>query len=130
MKIYQLVIVGLLAIGLGGCPKQLPSLNLSTNVTYNTVEGVQAAYGTALSTMRTYKSLPLCRTGTKATLLNPCAQRSIIEKLQAADLRASGAIREMVSFINRYPTVDATNVISAASTAVQSLESVINQNGV
>lgn len=137
----RILAIGLLALSLGGCvngkilgvfpaPTSAPSLNLNSSVALNTVQGVQALYGTALSGERAYKSLPLCKTGTTATLLNPCARRSIIVRLQDADLKAASAIRSMVNFVNTYPTVDATNVISAAATAVTNLQSILDQNGV
>ena len=117
-------------VALGGCAGKLPSLDLSTNVTLNTVQGVQASYGIALSAERTYKSLPLCLTGTKATVLNPCAQRSVVERLQEADRKAVSAIRDMVQFVQKYPQVDATNAIQAAATAITNLQNIISQNGV
>lgn len=124
------LIVLAFALALSACANKLPTLNLNSTVSLNTVEGVQAAYGTALSAERTYKSLPLCNTGTVATLLNPCAQRSIVVRLQGADLKAASAVRSMVNFINTYPTVDASNVIAAAGDAVTSLQSILNSNGV
>jgi hypothetical protein len=126
----KLLIAAVMALALAGCAGKMPSLNLSTDVTLNTVQGVQASYGIALSAERTYKSLPLCLTGTKATVLNPCAQRSVVERLQAADRKAVAAIRDMVQFVQKYPQVDATNAIQAAATAVTNLQNIISQNGV
>jgi hypothetical protein len=90
----------------------------------------QSAYGIALSGERAYKALPLCLTGTTATVLNPCAQRSVIVRLQAADRQAISAIRQANTFIKTYPTVDASNVIAAASTAVGSLRNILSSAGV
>jgi len=115
---------------LGGCAKTLPSINLSNTVTLNTMASIEASYGIALSGERAYKSLPLCKTGTTATVTNPCAKRSIIITLQAADRKAIAAIDRANTFIKTYPTVDATNVLSAASTAVGDLKSLLATNGV
>ena len=118
----KLVLV--LALILGGCATS-PSVSLNTAVTLNSMEGVIAAYGTALSAERAYKSLPLCLTGTRATITNPCAQRSIIVRLQAADLTANRAINRANTYIKTYPTLNASNVISAAVAAVQALQSIL-----
>lgn len=119
------------AVLVASCSKgELPHLDLSNTVTLNTEEGVMSAYGLALSAERAYKALPLCRTGTKATITAPCAQRSVVVRLQQADLRAISAIQRMNAFIKAYPSVDATNVIGAASTAVGDLRAILNANGV
>lgn len=119
--------LGLLLV-LGACAS--PRVNLSGTVTLNTLYGAQSAYGVALSGMRAYKALPLCRTGTTATVLNPCARRSIVVRLQAADRKAIAALRDARTFITRYPTLDASNVIAAAVTAVQSVRDLLNSEGI
>ena len=124
--------IALLCVGLAGCGggKLLPKLDLNTSVTLNTMLGMESAYGIALSGERAYKALPLCLTGTKATVTNPCAQRSVIVRLQAADRKAISAIQQANAFIKAYPTVDASNVISAARTAVSALQGILSTSGV
>jgi hypothetical protein len=124
----KLFAIALVAIGLAGCAT--PSVKLNTAVGLNTMLGVESAYGIALSGERAYKALPLCLTGTRATVTNPCAQRSVIVRLQAADRQAISAIRNANTFIKTYPTVDASNVIAAASSAVGTLQSILSANGV
>ncbi len=121
----KLIIIAALALSLAGCAS-LPTVRVQNAVTLNTMLGVEGAYGSALTAARTYKALPLCLTGTRATPTNPCAQRSIVARLQAADRRAVAAIHQANSFIKNYPTVDASNVISAASAAVTSMQSVLS----
>lgn len=124
----RIIALGVLALALAGCAH--PSLNLNNAVTLNTMLSVESAYGIALSGERAYKALPLCATGTVATVTNPCAKRSVIVRLQAADLKVISAIDQANTFIKNYPTVDASNVIGAASSAVSSLQSILSQNGV
>lgn len=113
----------ILALTLAGCAGTLPSLNLNTTVSRNTMLGVESAYGIALSGERTYKQL--CRT---KAITSSC--RTVVAQLQAADMRAISAIRSAVAFIKTYPTVDATNAISAASAAVGQLQTILNSTGV
>jgi hypothetical protein len=128
-KLFVITVLAL-AVGLGGCAKTLPSLDLTSSVTLNTMQSIEASYGIALSGERAYKALPLCRTGTVATVTEPCAQRSLVVRLQAADRKALSAIQQANAFIKKYPTVDATNVISAAATAVGALKNLLSSNGV
>lgn len=126
----KLLIAGALAasVALGGCASQ--GLQLNSQVSLNTLDGVVGVYGTALSAERAYKALPLCKTGTKFSAANPCAQRSIVVRLQNADAVAIAAITRANAFVKAYPTVDATNVISAAASAVSALQAVLNATGV
>lgn len=114
-----------LAVSVGGCASNLPSLDLNTTVTRNTLYSVEASYGLAVSGERAYKALPLCKTGTSINFTNLCAKRSTIVKLQAADRVAISAISNANAYIKAYPTLDATNVISAAQQAVGSLQQVV-----
>lgn len=124
----RIVLAITLALSLGACAH--PSLNLNNSVTLNTMLSVESAYGVALSGERAYKALPLCKTGMTATVTDPCARRSVIVRLQAADLKVISAISKANTFIKNYPTVDASNVIGAASSAVSSLQSILSENGV
>jgi hypothetical protein len=117
----RLFLVAALGLTLGGCAA-LPSVNLSSAVAMNTVYGVENAYGVAIAAANTYKSLPLCQTGTVISFTNPCAKRSLIVRLQASAARARTAVNNMVAFQKAYPTVDVTNVLSAAQAAVQHLQ--------
>lgn len=124
-KLFAVLLVGL---SLAGCASS--SLKLNSAMGLNTILGVEGAYGIALSGERAYKALPLCLTGTKATPLSPCAQRSIIVRLQAADMKAISAIKNANAFIKAYPTVDASNVIGAASAAVSAIQNILSTSGV
>jgi hypothetical protein len=48
---------------LAGCQTVLPSLNLDTSVTLNTIYGIENAYGVAVNAANAYRALPLCKTG-------------------------------------------------------------------
>jgi hypothetical protein len=125
----KIILAAIIGLSLAGC-SNMPKLDLSNSVTLNTMLSVESAYGVALSGERAYKALPLCRTGVPVTVTNPCAKRSVIVNLQAADRKVISAIRQANTFIKTYPTVDASNLISAASAAVSSLQSILAQNGV
>jgi hypothetical protein len=125
----KFLILAAVGLSLGGCATG-PKLNLNSSVSLNTMQSIEATYGIALSGERAYKALPLCKTGTVATVTSPCAQRSVVGRLQAADRTAISAIQQANAFIKTYPTVDATNVISAAATAVGNLKNLLANTGV
>ncbi len=106
---------------LPGCPG--PSLNISNEVTLNTVLGIESAYGIALAGERTYKKLCI----THAVAVN-C--RATVTSMQMADRRAIQSMRDAVAFIKTYPTVDASNVLSAARNAVIDLQNIVSATGV
>jgi hypothetical protein len=120
----RLLIVPVLALSLAGCAA-LPTLNLSGTVSMNTLLGVEASYGSLLTAERAYKALPLCKTGTSPGVSNVCAKRSVIVRLQLADRNAVGAIKAAVAFVEQYPTVNASNIIGAAQSAVATLSSIL-----
>jgi hypothetical protein len=125
----RLFLVVTLALGLAGCAA-MPSLQIGTAVTFNTLEGVEAAYGVALNFERQYKALPLCKTGTLPSTSNICARRSIIVRLQAADRQAIVAIAAAANFVRRYPNVDPSNVIGAASSAVAVIQTILSNEAI
>jgi hypothetical protein len=106
-------------LALAGCQTTaLPSLNLNTAVALNTVYGIENAYGVAVNAANAYKTLPLCRTGTAPSAANICAKRSVIERLQAAMRTARLAVNNLVALQKAYPSVDITNALSAAQSAL------------
>lgn len=117
----KLVLV--LSLLLAGCAGTLPSLNLNTTVSRNTLLGIESAYGIALSGERTYKNL--CKS---KAITGSC--KTIVVQLQAADKKAIQAIRDAVRFMEAYPTVDSSNVLQAAQNAVAQLQSILSTNGV
>ena len=122
----RLIAIVAVASFLGGCSiAALPSLDVNTSVSRNTLYGVEGSYGIALSGERAYKALPLCKTGTTTSFTNLCAKRSTIVRLQSADRVAISAIKNANAYIKTYPTLDATNVLSAAQSAVSSLQQVV-----
>jgi hypothetical protein len=106
-------------LALAGCQTTaLPSLNLNTAVALNTVYGIENAYGVAVNAANAYKALPLCRTGTVPSAANICAKRSVIQRLQAAMRTARLAVNNLVALQKAYPSVDITNALSAAQSAL------------
>lgn len=123
------VVLAMLLAGslLAGCAT---SADLNTSASRKTLYGLTNSYGVLLTAAETYKDLPLCKTGTTTSLTNICSRRSIVDRLQAADYRAITALQNANTFISRFPTLDATNIIAAAVTAMADYQSVMNETGV
>lgn len=119
----KMLLAGACMLVLTGCAGKLPSLDLNTTISRNTLLSAESAYGVALSGARTYKAL--CQS--KAV---PPSCHDVVARLQAADARVIAAIRNAVAFVRAYPTVDATNVVQAAIAAVGNFQSIVNSTGV
>lgn len=125
----MMIAVGLSMTVLAACDNplnKLPTLNIQSQVALNTEYGIIAGYGIAVQAMNTYKNLPLCLTGTKPSITNICAKRSIIVTLQKDDRIANAAINNMSAFIKNNPTISPSTYIAAARNAVLSIQNVIN----
>lgn len=119
-------VVAALAAGglaLAGCQTvELPSLNLNTAVSLNTIYGIENAYGVAVAAANAYKTLPLCRTGTVPSTTNVCAKRSTLVSLQAGMRKARVAVDNLVALHKTYPSVDLTNALAAARAALSGIQ--------
>jgi hypothetical protein len=122
----KLLIVGLAALSLAGCAGTLPTINVQGAVNLNTLEGVVSAYGIIAEQERVLKLQPLCKTGTTPGVSNLCVKRSIIVTLQKATAIAKVAVDNAVNFVATNPTIDPTQYISAAQTALISAQQVYN----
>lgn len=125
MKKY-LIIAACFALLLGGC--NLPTVNLQTQVDLNTLEGVISGYGIIIEQERLLKQLPLCKTKTVPGLTNICVKRSVVVNLQTSTRIAKTAIDNAVAFVAANPTIPPTQYISAAQTALLSVQAVYNAN--
>lgn len=106
------------ALFLGGCaPFALPSLDVSTPTTRNALYGAVNGYGVALAAASTYKNLCVQQLADKG-----CRPRVLA--MQKADAKASARIDAANKFIKTYPTVDASNLIAAASDAVTEFKAI------
>lgn len=76
-----LVVVGLLALGLGGC--QTAESIAGFAVSQGQIDTLRTAYDGIEATAVSYRELGYCKTGTTATLALPCADRKIVAELQA-----------------------------------------------
>jgi hypothetical protein len=111
---------------LAGCQTvALPSLNLNTAVSLNTVYGIENAFGVAVNAANAYKALPLCRRGTEPGVANICAKRSVIERLQSAMRKARLAVNNLVALQKAYPSVDITNALAAARSALIGVQQIL-----
>ncbi|EAQ35657.1 hypothetical protein NB311A_12574 [Nitrobacter sp. Nb-311A] len=113
-------------LALAGCQTvALPSLNLNTTVSLNTVYGIENAFGVAVNAANAYKALPLCRTGTEPGVANICAKRSVVERLQSAMRKARLAVNNLVALQRAYPSVDITNALAAAQSALMVVQQIL-----
>jgi hypothetical protein len=111
------------SMSLGGC---LPTINVQNQVNLNTTQGVVAGYGILANQLELLKAQPLCKTGTKPSIMNICVPRSIIVRLQNGMIIAQKAVDQAVAFEAANPTISPTGYIAAASSALLSVQSVYN----
>lgn len=125
MRMIYAAAVLMAGLMLAGCQTTLPTLNISNAVALNTVYGIENAYGIAVNAANAYKALPLCKTGTRPSATNICAKRSVIVNLQVAMRRARTAVNNLVAFQRAYPTLDISNFVAAAQTALADVQAVL-----
>lgn len=119
-RIFSLLILAPL---LGGCLfDQTVNNPITTRGVYELRAGYDAAF---LAPAAHYAQLPLCLTGHKFTAAAPCAQRSVVLKLQKADQAVNGALDRLQSFTAAHPTLDARAYIAAAQNAIIEAESLL-----
>jgi hypothetical protein len=100
MKIYLLAAA--LALSLGGCAA-LDTLETGTSAVtnQNNLDAARAAYdGAVLAPAAKYRQLGYCATGTAATLLKPCADRSVVAKLQGVNSQVIAEFNNIQGMIN------------------------------
>lgn len=128
-RYLKLAAVGLSLMFMGpllaGC-NELPTLDIQSKVTLNTEAGILAGYGLLLNAEQSYKDLPLCKTGTTPSVINICAKRSVIVRLQASDKIANTTLNKLVSFTKTYPNINPSQYISAARSAILSAQDILN----
>lgn len=115
----------LLAFSLAAC-SSLPTINLANSVNLNTLEGVVSGYGILANQEQLLMAQPLCKTGTAPSITNICVKRSQKLAIQTFDKNANSAVNVAVAFVNKNPTIDPTQYISAASQALTALQGVLN----
>lgn len=121
----RLILLAVLGLSLAGCAS-LPTINVANSVNLNTLEGVVSGYGILLNQEILLKQQPLCKTSSVPSITNLCVKRSTIVRLQVADKIANQSINQATLFVKNNPTVDPSQYISAASSALGALQSVVN----
>ena len=122
------LLILLLGLSLSGCAAltALTGPPVNNPVTARGVYELRAGYDAAFLIPATnYARLPLCKTGTKFTAALPCAQRSVVVKLQKADQAVNGALGRLQSFVAANPTLRAGAYIAAAQDAIIEAESLL-----
>lgn len=121
-KLASLLIVGML---LGGCSTsfgtrvgEILTTGIANPVTTTQIYNLEATYGIALSGAVAYRERPRCTKTALESISNICARRSIVVKLQEADRKAQIALAQLKNFVSANPTLDASALLDAATTAV------------
>lgn len=106
---------------------------VSNPLTPNRLVQLESAYGVALAVAVGYYELykvNRCTVTRPESPTNYCARRSIVVKLQQADIRAQAALQAARKFVINNPNLDATAIISAAETAIAAFQQIEQQSGV
>jgi hypothetical protein len=123
----RIALILLLSVSLGDCAL-LSKLSEPVNnpITSRGIYELRAGYDAAFLIPATnYSRLPLCLTGHKFTTAAPCAQRSVILRLQKVDQAAQGALDRLQRYTLANPTLDASAYISAAQNAIIEAENLL-----
>jgi len=122
------IVVLCLALWLTSCA------TFNNPLTISRLASLESAYGIALSGAVAYYELYKTNRCTKAHPFNPisnlCAARSIVVRLQQADIRAQSALQAARKFVINNPTIDATALLDAAQVAIGAFQQVQQQSAV
>jgi hypothetical protein len=127
----------LIALSLGGCAgfsqklaaiTNIATLDIKNPVSQADIASVESAYGIALAAAVAYRERydagHRCTRTNLESPTNLCARRSVVVKLQAAELKAQDEIQRAKDFIARNPNVNAGSLIDAAQTAVAAFRNI------
>lgn len=118
-----------IACALAGC-STLATLS-GASITQNEVDVARTGYdGAFLTPAARYRQLGYCATGTFATVAKPCASRTVVAQLQAADQTVEGAFNAVQAQIVSGNTTGITAAYSALTTAIAAAESLAVTFGV
>jgi hypothetical protein len=129
----RILAIVFLGISLAGCAStggiegftRLITTGIANPVTPAALSDVKNAYGIALAAAVAYRERPRCTKTHLESVTNLCARRSIVVKLQQADLKAQAALAKADMFVADNPTLNAGSVIQAASLAVSAFQGVL-----
>lgn len=119
-RIASLLVVIALAFPIAGCVngKLITDISVKNPITPASLYDIENGYAIVLRGAVAYRERPLCKKNALESATNLCARRSIIVKLQAADIKAQYAISRAKIFITDNPNLDASSVLSLAREAV------------
>jgi hypothetical protein len=113
----------ILALSLGGCAL---FGSIQNPISLTTQYDVEAGYLAAENVALVYMALPLCRTGTVATLAQPCGRRSIKVQIQQTGAKAQAAVIALRNFVKNNPSISPVSAIGAAQTALADFQFAIS----
>lgn len=118
-----------LALPFAGC-STLSTLS-GTSITQSQVDVARNAYdGAFLAPAARYRQLGYCASGTFATLAKPCASRTVVAQLQAADQTVEAAFVAVQAQINAGNTTGITAAYSTLTTVIAAAENLALTFGV
>lgn len=120
-------VAALFALALVGC-QTVGSPSLPNPVTPKVVYELRLAYtSSVLIPAVAYRNLGLCPGASRSTVANPCAERVIVRKLQAADNKVQVAMLHLESFARDYPNLDASAYIGSVQRAISAATALLTE---
>jgi hypothetical protein len=120
MRFKTLALGGLLASGLALCS----CASIVNPISQTQVYQLENAYGIAQAQGVAYVQFKRCAPGTHIGPTNLCSTAQGVVQIGKADKAARTALDAAQTFVTQNPTLDASSVISAAQTALQTLQSI------
>lgn len=116
-------------LAISGC-STLSTLS-GTSITQSQVDIARNAYdGAFLAPAARYRQLGYCATGTLASVAKPCASRTVVAQLQAADQTVEGAFNAVQAQITAGNTTGLSAAYSTLTTAIAAAENLAVTFGV
>lgn len=107
----KIIFAALAAVSLAGCGADaqkfaagVQTLSKVQAPSLDTVYALENAYDAAFATpVAAYRNLGICPLGTTFTLAKPCADRTIMVKLQGYNRQARAAFAKLEAFVQAHP---------------------------
>lgn len=127
----RVAIVLLLGLLVSGCATFFTSIQNPINRAR--LAEIESAYGAVLAVANGYRQLykvNRCTVTSPESATNLCARRSVVILLQNADRRVQISLVAARRFISANPTLDASSILDALQTSVETMRQIENLNGV
>lgn len=130
MRKYLAAALVLGAISLGGCQTgAVISAIQGYSITQGQLDAARNSYdGTALATLQSYASFPLCAKGTSFSLTNRCHDAALLRKLRNADAAVAAAFDATQDQITSGNSSGAVAAYKTLQTAITAIKQIISSN--